>query len=202
MHTHSPNKPKNVFCQKALDSCFLWQGMSANCGIHATRNHNNVSPTLRNNKKTAQGHSEQRAWNADIRWSAPPWQCASAYELGWRHQRITLILWVPFGNYKKPSTFWKWQSSFLPKLLIGNKIFILFAMLGNTSGFVTLVKEEAPHVVVTHWFLQVINYIRSRYPNHRIFETFCKEIGAEYECFSTTQRFAGFQQGKYCVCSN
>jgi hypothetical protein len=30
-------------------------------------------------KKTAAGHSEQRAWNADIRYSAPPSQCASAY---------------------------------------------------------------------------------------------------------------------------
>uniref|UniRef100_A0A7M4E8X6 DUF4371 domain-containing protein n=1 Tax=Crocodylus porosus TaxID=8502 RepID=A0A7M4E8X6_CROPO len=77
------------------------------------------------------------------------------------------------------------------------------AMLGNTSGFATLVKKEAPHVVVTHCFLhrhalatktlpttlkevlstaiKVINFIRSRSLNHRIFKRFCQEMGAEYE---------------------
>jgi hypothetical protein len=27
------------------------------------------------------------------------------------------------------------------------------AMLGNTSGFATLVKKEAPHIIITHCFL-------------------------------------------------
>jgi hypothetical protein len=30
-------------------------------------------------KKTVWGHSEQKALNADIQCSAPPWQCMSAY---------------------------------------------------------------------------------------------------------------------------
>ena len=77
------------------------------------------------------------------------------------------------------------------------------AMLGNKSGFATLVKKEAPQVIVTHCFLhrhalatktlpttlkdvlstaiKVINFVRSRSLNHRIFKAFCKEMGAEYE---------------------
>uniref|UniRef100_A0A7M4F4W3 Zinc finger BED-type containing 5 n=1 Tax=Crocodylus porosus TaxID=8502 RepID=A0A7M4F4W3_CROPO len=76
------------------------------------------------------------------------------------------------------------------------------AMLSNTSGFATLVKKEAPHVIITHCFLyghalatkiptnlkevlstaiKVINFIRSRSLNHRIFKRFCQEMGAEYE---------------------
>jgi hypothetical protein len=76
-------------------------------------------------------------------------------------------------------------------------------MLGNTSGFPTSVKQEVPHVVVTHCFLhrhtlatkalpitlkavlpidlKVINFIRSRYQNSRIFKTLCQETGAQYE---------------------
>jgi hypothetical protein len=34
---------------------------------------------LRNTKKTAQGHWEQKVWNAETQPSAPPWQCASTY---------------------------------------------------------------------------------------------------------------------------
>jgi hypothetical protein len=34
---------------------------------------------LRNTIKIAYGHSELKARNADIRCSAPPWQCSSAY---------------------------------------------------------------------------------------------------------------------------
>jgi hypothetical protein len=70
-------------------------------------------------------------------------------------------------------------------------------MLGNTSGFATLVKKEAPHVVVTHCFLhrhalatktlpttlkevlptaiKVINFIRSRSLNHRILKKTVKK---------------------------
>ena len=77
------------------------------------------------------------------------------------------------------------------------------AMLGNTSGFATLVRKEAPNVTVTHCFLhrhalasktlstflkevlstavKVVNYIRARALNHRIFKRFCQEMGAEYE---------------------
>ena len=77
------------------------------------------------------------------------------------------------------------------------------AMLGNTSGFAALVRKEAPNVTVTHCFLhrhvlasktlptflkevlstavKVVNYIRARALNHRIFKRFCQEMGAEYE---------------------
>jgi hypothetical protein len=78
MHTLSPNKLKNFnetsACQKADITCFLGQETSADSGIHATRDHNNIRSVLRNTKKkkTAQGHSEQKAWNADTRCSAPP----------------------------------------------------------------------------------------------------------------------------------
>jgi hypothetical protein len=56
MHIHSPNKPKKFketsACQKADDNCFLGQEMSADGGIHATRDHNNVRSVLRKTKKT------------------------------------------------------------------------------------------------------------------------------------------------------
>jgi hypothetical protein len=56
MHTHLPDKPKKVkqtlsACQKADDICFLGPGRSADGGIHATRDHNNVRSVLRNSKK-------------------------------------------------------------------------------------------------------------------------------------------------------
>jgi hypothetical protein len=63
-------------------------------------------------------------------------------------------------------------------------------MLGNISVFTTLVKKEAPHVIVTHCYLhrhaletalkevlstvtKVNNFIRSRSLDHCIFKTFC-----------------------------
>jgi hypothetical protein len=56
MRTHSPNKSKNFkqtsACQKADDNCFLGQERSADGGIHATRDYNNVRSVLRNTKKT------------------------------------------------------------------------------------------------------------------------------------------------------
>ncbi|XP_042222775.1 protein ZBED8-like [Homarus americanus] len=76
-------------------------------------------------------------------------------------------------------------------------------MLGNTSGFAALVKKEAPQVIVTHCFLhrhalasktlpailkevlstgvKVVNFIRARAVDHRVFKRFCQEMGAEYE---------------------
>jgi hypothetical protein len=52
MHTHSPNKLKNFkqtfTCQKADGNCFLEQERSADVGIHATRDHNNVRSGLQN----------------------------------------------------------------------------------------------------------------------------------------------------------
>jgi hypothetical protein len=77
MHTHSPNKPTEFkqllsACQKADGNCFLGQERSADGEIHATGDHTNVTSVLRNTKKTAYGHSKQKMWNADIRYSAPP----------------------------------------------------------------------------------------------------------------------------------
>jgi hypothetical protein len=79
MHTHSPDKPKTFkqtlsACQKADGSCFLGQKRSADGGIHATMDHNNIRSVrvLRNTIKIAYGHSELKARNADIRCSAPP----------------------------------------------------------------------------------------------------------------------------------
>jgi hypothetical protein len=51
MYTHSPDKPKTFkqtlsACQKADGSCFLGQERSADGGIHATRDHRNVTSVL------------------------------------------------------------------------------------------------------------------------------------------------------------
>jgi hypothetical protein len=47
MHTHSPNKPKEFkqtsACLKADGICFLGQEWRADGGIHATRDHDNVT---------------------------------------------------------------------------------------------------------------------------------------------------------------
>jgi hypothetical protein len=58
MHTHSPSKPKNLkqtlsACQKVDGSCFLGHKSSADGGIHAARDHNNVRSVLRDTEKTA-----------------------------------------------------------------------------------------------------------------------------------------------------
>jgi hypothetical protein len=56
MHAHSPNKPRQFkqtlsACQKADGNCFLGHERSADHGIHATRDHNNVISVLQNSKK-------------------------------------------------------------------------------------------------------------------------------------------------------
>jgi hypothetical protein len=54
-YTHSSNKPKKFkqtsACQKADGNCFLRQKRSADGGIHATRDHNNITSVLWNTKK-------------------------------------------------------------------------------------------------------------------------------------------------------
>ena len=68
------------------------------------------------------------------------------------------------------------------------------AVLGKTSGFASLIKQEAPHIIVTHCFLhrhavasktlsstlkeilytvKVVNFVRARALNHRIFKMLC-----------------------------
>ena len=76
-------------------------------------------------------------------------------------------------------------------------------MLSKTSGFAVLVKKEAPQVNVTHCFLhrytlasktlsenlrqvlsdsvKIVNLIRVRALNDRIFKKLCQEMGAEHE---------------------
>ena len=72
------------------------------------------------------------------------------------------------------------------------------AMLGNKSGFASLVKKEIPHIAVTlhrHALVAMslpekrknllsiavsaVNYIRGNALNHRLFKVFCNEIGAK-----------------------
>ncbi|XP_068221363.1 protein FAM200C-like [Palaemon carinicauda] len=74
-------------------------------------------------------------------------------------------------------------------------------MLGNKPGFATLVKKEVTHVTITHCVLHrhalatktlpeklktvlsvvhAVNFIRGRAVNHRLFASFCEEIGAEH----------------------
>jgi hypothetical protein len=62
----------DVACQEADGSCFLGQERSANGGIHATRDHNNITSVLQNTEKSTQDHSEQKAWNADMQCCASP----------------------------------------------------------------------------------------------------------------------------------
>uniref|UniRef100_UPI00358EC2D2 protein FAM200C-like n=1 Tax=Myxine glutinosa TaxID=7769 RepID=UPI00358EC2D2 len=75
------------------------------------------------------------------------------------------------------------------------------AMMGKRSGFVALVKDKCPDVIVTHCVLHrhalatktlpkelgdvmaivtAVNVIRARALNHRLFQVFCEDIGAAY----------------------
>ncbi|XP_047127707.1 protein FAM200C-like [Hydra vulgaris] len=76
-------------------------------------------------------------------------------------------------------------------------------MLGKTSGFSALVKKEIPNVKTTHCFLhrhalasrtlptflkgfmarciKIINFIRARALNHRLFKKLCQEMGSDHE---------------------
>jgi hypothetical protein len=51
VHTHSSKKPKLKqtlsACQEADGNCFLGQERSVDAGIHATRDHNNVTGVMR-----------------------------------------------------------------------------------------------------------------------------------------------------------
>ncbi|XP_076315070.1 protein FAM200C-like [Tachypleus tridentatus] len=76
------------------------------------------------------------------------------------------------------------------------------AMLGNRSGFAALMRKEVPNLKITHCFLhrhslaaktlppdlkktldicvKVVNFIRSRALNHRLFQSLCEEMGQEH----------------------
>lgn len=85
--THIQSKPKEFnqmssLCQNADGNCFLRQhkkGMLMVDGLYETRDHNNITSVLWNAKKPTLGHSEEKAWNADIQFSALSWHWASAY---------------------------------------------------------------------------------------------------------------------------
>ena len=75
-------------------------------------------------------------------------------------------------------------------------------MLGNRSGFTALLRKEIPELKFTHFFLhwhvlaaktftpdlrktleinvQVVNMIRGRALNHRLFQSLCEEVGKEH----------------------
>lgn len=87
------------------------------------------------------------------------------------------------------------------------------SVLGEDSEFVACVKKEVPHIVITHCLLnphalvtktlpaklrdalftvvRVINFIKGRAPNHRLFQAFLEEIGIEYSVllFHTEMRW-------------
>jgi hypothetical protein len=75
MHTRSPyklKKYKKTPGRKLMENVFWDRKGELMVGIHAKRDHNSIRSVLRNTKQTALGHSEQKAWNADIWCSAPP----------------------------------------------------------------------------------------------------------------------------------
>ena len=91
------------------------------------------------------------------------------------------------------------------------------AMMGVKSGFTTLVKKKAPHVISTHCVLhrhalasktlphylkfvlakvvECVNYIRSRALNHRLFKTFCEELGSKYSVLLYHTEVRGLSRG-------
>jgi hypothetical protein len=74
--------------------------MSADGGIHATRDHSNITSLLRNTKKSARVHSEQKSWKANIQCSAHPWQHVSAYSYSCLHSSTATAfqlgaVWTP-----------------------------------------------------------------------------------------------------------
>ena len=83
-------------------------------------------------------------------------------------------------------------------------------MLGNKSGFATLVKKEVPNVTVTHCVLhhhalatktqpeelktvlsvvvRAVNFVRGRAVNHRLLYLFVKKLELSRVFFFTTQK--------------
>ena len=76
-------------------------------------------------------------------------------------------------------------------------------MIGHRSGFVDLMKQDAPHIVSNHCAIhkyalacmtlplelksvldsvvKAVNFIRGRAMNSRLFKAFCDDLGKEYQ---------------------
>ena len=93
------------------------------------------------------------------------------------------------------------------------------AMLGNKSEFAALVKNEVPNVNVTHCMLhryalaaktlppslkeilsvcvKVVNFVRSRAINHRIFKVLCQDLGSDHVVLLYHSEVCWFPEAKF-----
>lgn len=91
-------------------------------------------------------------------------------------------------------------------------------MLGQKSGFLSLVKANAPHVILTHCILhryalatktlppklaevlkivvECVNFVRNSALKYRIFKELCNEMGSEFEVL-LIQTFDGYPGERY-----
>ena len=91
-------------------------------------------------------------------------------------------------------------------------------MLGQKSGFCSLVKAGAPHIIVTHCVLhrhalaaktlppklaevlkivvECVNYVRNSALKHRIFRKLCNEMGSEFEVLLYRTNVRWLSRGK------
>lgn len=91
-------------------------------------------------------------------------------------------------------------------------------MLGQKSGFSSLVKADAPHIIVTHCVLhrhalatkklppklvellkivvECVNYVRNSALKHRIFKELCNEMGSEFEVLLYHSNVRWLSRGK------
>ncbi|XP_045120467.1 protein ZBED8-like [Portunus trituberculatus] len=95
-------------------------------------------------------------------------------------------------------------------------------MLGQKSGFSSLVKADAPHIIVTHYVLhrhalatktlppklaevlkivvECVNYVRNNALKHRIFKELCNEMGSEFEVLLYHSNIRWLSRGKMLNC--
>lgn len=90
-------------------------------------------------------------------------------------------------------------------------------MMGVRSGFTALVKQKAPHVIITHCFLhrhalaaktlpenlkivlqkvvEAVNFIQSQALNHHLFKAFCDEMDSEHSILLLHTEVRWFSRG-------